>query len=87
MTMSMAASVDFPQKVRITHNTAAFYNFTLSEFLSAPDFDRDECHTFEGALDAESINGLDDIIDIGEQLDRYLYIPHVTTHQEYRILL
>ncbi len=39
MTMSMATSVDFPQKVRITHNTAAFYNFTLSEFLSSPDFD------------------------------------------------
>jgi hypothetical protein len=83
----MAASVDFPQKVRITHNTAAFYNFTLSEPLFTPDFDRDECYTFEGALDAESINGLDDIIDIGEQLDRYLYIPHVTTHQELGLFL
>ena len=49
--------------------------------------DRDKCHTFEGALDAESVNGLDDIIDIGEQLDRYLYIPHVTTHQELGLFL
>ena len=49
--------------------------------------DRDECHTFEGALDAESINGLEDIIAIGEQLDRYLYIPHVTTHQELGLFL
>ena len=49
--------------------------------------DRDECHTFEGALDAESINGLDDIIAIGENLDRYLYIPQVTTHQELGIFL
>ena len=49
--------------------------------------DQDECHTFEGALDAESINGLDDIITIGENLDRYLYIPQVTTHQELGIFL
>lgn len=49
--------------------------------------DRDDCHTFEGALDSESINGLDDIIAIGEYLDRYLYIPHVTNHQELKLCL
>lgn len=49
--------------------------------------DRDDCHTFEGALDSESINGLDDITAIGEHLDRYLYIPHVTNDRELGLCL
>lgn len=40
--------------------------------------DRDGCRIFEGALNSESVNSLDDIITIGERLDWYLYIPDVT---------
>ena len=49
--------------------------------------DRDGCRLFEGALDAESVNGLDDVITIGERLEQYLYIPHVTTDRELGIFL
>lgn len=45
-------------------------------------FDRDQCRMFEGALDAESINGLDDVIAIAERLDQYLFISNVTNDQE-----
>jgi len=49
--------------------------------------DRDECRLLEGALNAESVNGLDDVITIGERLDQYLYIPHVTNDRELGICL
>ena len=39
---------------------------------------KEQCRIFEGALNAESVNSLDDVIAIGEQLERYLYIPDVT---------
>lgn len=48
---------------------------------------RDECLLFQGALDSESINGLDDVIDVGEHLDRYLFVQHVTTDRELGIFL
>lgn len=47
----------------------------------------DECRLLEGALNAESVNGLDDVIAIGERLDQYLYIPHVTNDREMGICL
>jgi hypothetical protein len=49
--------------------------------------DRDGYRLFEGALDAESVNGLDDVIAIGERLDRYLFVPHVTNDRELGICL
>ncbi len=49
--------------------------------------DRDQCRMFEGALNAESVNNLDDVISIGERLEQYLYIPHVTTDRELGICL
>lgn len=48
---------------------------------------RDECLIFQGGLDSESINGLDDVIDVGEHLDRYLLVPHVTSDRELGICL
>jgi len=48
---------------------------------------RDECLVFQGALDVESINGLDDVIDVGEHLDRYLLVRHVTNDRELGICL
>jgi hypothetical protein len=44
--------------------------------------DRNECRLFEGALNTESVNSLDDVIAIGERLDQYLFIPHVITDRE-----
>ncbi|MDD3229979.1 MAG: hypothetical protein PHE09_12290 [Oscillospiraceae bacterium] len=49
--------------------------------------DLDQCRLFQGALDAESVNNLDDIIAIGERLEQYLYIPHITTDRELGIFL
>lgn len=49
--------------------------------------DHDECRLFEGALDAESVNSLNDVISIGERLDQYLFIHHVTNDQELGICL
>jgi len=48
---------------------------------------RDEYLVFQGALDSESINGLDDVIDVGEHLDRYLLVQHVTNDTELGIFL
>lgn len=49
--------------------------------------DRDGYRLFEGALDAESVNGLDDVIAIGERLDQYLFVRHVTNDRELGICL
>lgn len=49
--------------------------------------DRDGCRIFEGALNAESVNSLDDVIVIGERLERYLLIPDVTTDRKLGIFL
>jgi len=49
--------------------------------------DRDGYRLFAGALDAESVNGLDDVIAIGERLDQYLYLQHVTNDTELGICL
>ena len=49
--------------------------------------DRDECRIFEGALNAESVNGSDDVIAIGERLEQYLLIPDVTTDRELGVYL
>ncbi len=42
----------------------------------------DESYLFEGALDSESINCLDDVIDVGEHLDRYLLVHNITNDRE-----
>ena len=57
----------------------------VAEIISG--LNRDECRTFEGALNAESINSLDDVIAIGERLDHYLLIPKVSTDRELGIYL
>ncbi len=49
--------------------------------------DSDERRLLEGALDAESVNGLDEVIAIGERLNQYLFIPHVTNDRELGICL
>ena len=49
--------------------------------------DRDQCRIFEGALNAESVNSLDDIIAIGERLDEYLLLPDATTDRELGVYL
>ena len=46
------------------------------------DLDRDECRIFEGALNAESVSSLDDVIAIGERLDQYLLLSEVSTDRE-----
>lgn len=43
---------------------------------------RDECRIFEGALNAESVSSLDDVIAIGERLDLYLLLSEVSTDRE-----
>lgn len=49
--------------------------------------DNDECRLLEGALTAESVNGLDEVIAIGERLNQYLLIPHITNDRELGICL
>jgi hypothetical protein len=44
--------------------------------------DRDECRIFEGALNAESVSSLNDVIAIGERLDQYLLLSGVSTDRE-----
>ena len=51
------------------------------------DLNRDECRIFEGALNAESVNSLDDVIAIGERLVQYLLVPEVSTDRELGVYL
>jgi hypothetical protein len=37
--------------------------------------DRDSCYLFEGVLDANSVNGLDDVLRLSESLDEYILLP------------
>lgn len=48
---------------------------------------REQSWLFEGALDSESVNGLDDVITIGERLEQYTLIPDVTTDHELGVYL
>ena len=48
---------------------------------------REQCLVFEGALDAESVNGLDDLIAIGERLEDYILVPEITTDRELGVCL
>ena len=57
----------------------------VAEIISG--LNRDECRIFEGALNAESINSLDDVIAIGERLDHYLLIPEASTDRELGVYL
>lgn len=49
--------------------------------------DHDQCRIFEGALNNESVNSLDDVIAIGERLDRYLLLYDVSTDRELGVYL
>lgn len=44
--------------------------------------DRDEGNVFSGALDNESINGLDDMLRIAQTLNNYVIIPDVRTDSD-----
>ena len=44
--------------------------------------DEQELHTFEGALNAESINSLEDILRLADSLKDYVFIHGVTTEKE-----
>ena len=57
----------------------------VAEIISG--LNRDECRIFEGALHAESVNSLDDVIAIGERLDHYLLIPEASTDRELGVYL
>ena len=52
----------------------------LAESISR--MDRRECAIFAGALDAESINGLDDVLTVADRLDGYVFLPNISTDQE-----
>ena len=41
-----------------------------------------EQHIFAGALDAESINGLDDVVKLSKRLSDYIILPNVKTDSE-----
>lgn len=49
--------------------------------------DRDGCRLFEGSLNTESVNSLDDVISIGERLDQYVLIPDASTDHELGVFL
>jgi hypothetical protein len=46
-----------------------------------------EQQIFSGALDAESINGLDDVLSIAGNLDAYTFLPNVCSDRELGIFL
>lgn len=46
-----------------------------------------ERQTFSGALDVESINGLDDILRVADRLDQYIFIHDVTNDRDLGVFL
>ncbi len=67
---------DFGQMKKLNH---------IAEIIDT--LGRSEYRLLEGALDAESVNDLDDVIAIIMSLDRYLYIPHAGNDRELGICL
>ncbi len=57
----------------------------IAEIIAS--LNRDECRIFEGALNAESVNSLDDVIAIGERLAQYLLVSEVSTDRELGVYL
>lgn len=53
---------------------------TLAERVGQ--MDRRQQDILGGALDAESINTLDDVLEISAHLDRYLILPNIVTNEE-----
>lgn len=53
---------------------------TLAEMIEGMD-DRQR-NTLWGALDSESINGLDDVLKVAGHLDQYVFLPNITTDIE-----
>lgn len=49
---------------------------------SIEQMDAHQCSVFAGALDAESVNGLDDVIRISKTLDQYILISGVSNDKE-----
>lgn len=41
-----------------------------------------ELYTFSGALDAESVNGLDDVLRLSERLNEYVILPNIISDVE-----
>ncbi|MGM9586700.1 MAG: hypothetical protein ACI3VA_04330, partial [Candidatus Limivicinus sp.] len=55
----------------------------LNELAEAIEqMDDREWDIFAGALDAESINGLDDVLKISKRLGDYIILPNVKTDTE-----
>lgn len=63
------------------NNSAEFEKLNRIAELTGS-LDRDQCRIFEGALNAESVDSLDDVIAIGERLDQYLLLSGVNTDRE-----
>ncbi len=57
----------------------------LAEKISA--MDSREQQIFSGALDAESVNGLDDVLSIAGSLDAYTFLPNVCSDRELGVFL
>lgn len=63
------------------HDPAALQK--LNELAdSIGQMDDREWNIFAGALDAESVSGLDDVLKISKRLDDYIILPNVTTDAE-----
>ena len=46
------------------------------------EMDERQKNTLWGALDSESINGLDDVLKVAKHLDQYVFLPNITTDTE-----
>lgn len=57
----------------------------LAEKISA--MDSREQQIFSGALDAESVNGLDDVLSIAGSLDSYTFLPNICSDRELGVFL
>lgn len=53
---------------------------TLAEMIE--DMDERQRNTLWGALDGESINGLDDVLKVAKHLDQYVFLPNIMTDTE-----
>lgn len=76
-------------------------NYIINTDLSAPDAIKKlnllaekisgmgsrEQQIFSGALDAESVNGLDDVLSIASNLDAYTFLPNICSDRELGVFL
>lgn len=96
----LSPDVNSTRIVEVTSPIPNLIGYIRSADVNGPDFEKlkklaeqldsmteREQQIFSGALDAESINGLDDMLAAAGSLDEYTFLPNICSHRELGVFL